>query len=44
MLFNRIPSFSDLQCAWLLLRGRYLRTLRPSLVEEFAAHDAGLWQ
>ena len=52
VLLNRIPSFSDLQCAWLLLvhcasaRACYfLRTLRPSLAEEFArAHDAGLWQ
>ena len=52
VLHDRIPSVSDLQCAWLLLvhcasarACHYLRTLRPSMVEEFArAHDAGLWQ
>ena len=52
VLLDRIPSVSDLHCAWLLLvhcasarACHYLRTLRPSTVEEFArAHDAGLWQ
>ena len=44
VLLDRISSVSDLQCAWLLLvhcaSARaccYLRTLRPSVVEEFVA-------